>query len=107
MPVHVDIGDFLRATIALIAIANPFAALSVFVSLVPSDDPAAQRHAANRVALAVLAILAGAVLVGQFVLQGRPPRPADPAPAERSPSLARPGGVDLLNCSSIAFLVEA
>ncbi len=69
MPVHVDIGDFLQATIALIAVANPFAALPVFVSLVPGDDPAAQRHAANRVALAVLAILAGAVLAGQFVLQ--------------------------------------
>jgi len=64
-----EIGDFLQATIALIAIANPFAALPVFLSLVHADDPAAKRQAANRVALAVFAILAGAVLVGRFVLQ--------------------------------------
>jgi small neutral amino acid transporter SnatA (MarC family) len=64
-----DGGTFLQAAIALIAIANPFAALPVFLSLVPRGDSAAQRHAANRVALAVLAILAGAMLVGRFVLQ--------------------------------------
>ncbi|MGH2349159.1 MAG: MarC family protein [bacterium] len=69
MLVDTDIRDFLQATIALIAIANPFAALPVFLSLAPTDDPAAQRLAANRVALAVLAILAGAVLVGHFVLE--------------------------------------
>lgn len=34
MPRYGDIGDFLQATIALIAIANPFAALPVFL-LVP------------------------------------------------------------------------
>ncbi|MGH7787758.1 MAG: MarC family protein [Candidatus Binatia bacterium] len=62
------IGDFLQATIALLAIANPFAALPVFLSFVPSDDSAAKLFAANRVALAVFAILAGAVLVGGFVL---------------------------------------
>ena len=64
-----DIRDFLQATIALIAIANPFAALPVFLSLVMTDDQAAQRAAAHRVALAVFAILAGAVLVGRFVLE--------------------------------------
>jgi multiple antibiotic resistance protein len=69
MPIETDIGDFLQATIALIAIANPFAALPVFLSLVHTHDPAGQRQAANRVALAVLLILAGAVLIGKFVLQ--------------------------------------
>lgn len=69
MPIDIDIGALLQASIALIAIANPFAALPVFHSLVPMDDPSAQRAAANRVALAVLAILAGAVLFGPFVLQ--------------------------------------
>lgn len=69
MTIHVDIGDFLQATIALIAIANPFAALPVFLSLVPGREPRAQRQAANRVALAVFLILAGAVLGGRFVLQ--------------------------------------
>ena len=68
-PVYGDIRDFLQATIALIAIANPFAALPVFLSLVMTDDQAAQRAAAHRVALAVFAILAGAVLVGRFVLE--------------------------------------
>jgi multiple antibiotic resistance protein len=66
---EIDIRTFLQATIALIAIANPFAALPVFLSLVAGGDTAAKRSAANRVALAVLAILAGAVLVGRFVLQ--------------------------------------
>ena len=65
---HLDIGNFLQATVALIAIANPFAALPVFLSLVPGHEPAQQRAAANRVALAVFAILTGAVLVGRFVL---------------------------------------
>ena len=65
----IDIEAFLQAAIALIAIANPFAALPVFLSLVPADDPKAQRQAAIRVGLAVAAILAGAVLAGGFVLQ--------------------------------------
>jgi hypothetical protein len=38
-----DLGASLQATIALIAIANPFAALPVFLSLVPSGDAAGQR----------------------------------------------------------------
>lgn len=69
MPAYGTIGEFLQATIALIAIANPIAALPVFLSLVATNDPAARRTAANRVALAVFAILAGAVLIGRFVLE--------------------------------------
>ena len=42
MPVCGDIRDFLQATIALIAIANPFAARPVFLSLVVADEPAAR-----------------------------------------------------------------
>ena len=61
MPVETDIGAFLQAAIALIAIANPFAALPVFLSLVPTGDPAGQRQAANRVALAVLRRTASSV----------------------------------------------
>ena len=68
MPVETDSGTLLQAMIALIAIANPFAALPVFLSLVSADDPAARRAAANRVALAVFAILTGAVLIGRPVL---------------------------------------
>src|SRR5262245_15069769 len=66
---HFDIGYFLQATVALIAIANPVAALPTFLSLVPDEDPAAKRQAANRVAVAVFVILAGAVLLGSFVLE--------------------------------------
>ena len=69
MPAQLDIGAFLQAALALFAIANPFAALPAFLSLVPSGEAAAQRQAANRVAIAVFVILAGAVLVGHFVLQ--------------------------------------
>ena len=58
MPVYGSIGEFLQATIAFIAIANPIAALPVFLSLVATDDPAARRAAANRMSLAVFAILA-------------------------------------------------
>src|SRR5262249_58454425 len=68
MPVYGSIGEFLQATIALIAIANPIAALPVFLSLVATDDPRARRAAASRVAVATFAILAGAVLVGRLVL---------------------------------------
>ena len=69
MAAYGTIGEFLQATIALIAIANPLAALPVFLSLVVTDDPAEKRAAANRVALAVFAILAGAVLVGRLILE--------------------------------------
>jgi len=63
------LGEFLQATIALITIANPVAALPVFLSLVPTNNATARRTAATRVALAVFAILAGAVLVGRSVLE--------------------------------------
>lgn len=64
-----DPGNLLQAMVALIAIANPLAAVPVFLTLVPAGDPAAQRQAARRVAIAVFVILAGAVLVGRFVLE--------------------------------------
>lgn len=64
-----DPGNVLQAMVALIAIANPLAAVPVFLSLVPASDRAAQRQAARRVAIAVFAILAGAVLVGRVVLE--------------------------------------
>ena len=69
MPVGSSFGTVLQALIALIAIANPLAAVPVFLSLVPANDPAAQRQAARRVAIAVFAILSGAVLVGRLVLE--------------------------------------
>ncbi len=69
MPTQADYGAVLQAVIALIAIANPLAAVPVFHALVRSGDAAATRHAANRVAIAVFAILAGAVLVGGSVLE--------------------------------------
>jgi len=64
-----DSGTTLQALIALIAIANPLAAVPVFLSLVPAGDPKATRQAATRVALAVFAILVGAVLIGRLVLE--------------------------------------
>jgi multiple antibiotic resistance protein len=66
--VEAEVGSVLQAMVALIAIANPLAAVPVFQSLVPANDPVARRQAANRVALAVFAILTGAVLVGRLVL---------------------------------------
>jgi len=61
-------GTVLQALVALIAIANPFAAVPVFLSLVPAGNPLATRQAATRVALAVFAILTGAVYIGAPVL---------------------------------------
>jgi len=66
--VQSELGTVLQAMIALIAIANPLAAVPVFHSLVPPRDPLARRQAATRVALAVFAILTGAVLGGGLVL---------------------------------------
>ena len=63
-----EYGNFLQALIALIAIANPLAAVPAFLALLPGADAAAKRQAARRVALAVFAILTGAVLMGRFVL---------------------------------------
>jgi multiple antibiotic resistance protein len=64
-----DPGNVLQALVALIAIANPLAAVPVFLSLVPAGNPLAARQAATRVALAVFAILIGAVVVGRIVLE--------------------------------------
>ncbi|MBY0276458.1 MarC family protein [Candidatus Binatia bacterium] len=69
MQTESDFGTVLQAVIALIAIANPFAAVPIFHAMVPRSDAAARRHAANRVAIAVFAILAGAVLVGGTILE--------------------------------------
>lgn len=68
MPIA-DPGNALQALVALIAIANPIAAVPVFLSLVPAGNPLATRQAATRVAVAVFAILVGAVLVGRVVLE--------------------------------------
>ncbi|MBX3026872.1 MarC family protein [bacterium] len=64
-----DPGNALQALVALIAIANPLAAVPVFLSLVPGGDAPAARQAATRVALAVFAILIGAVVGGRIVLE--------------------------------------
>jgi len=64
-----EYGSLLQAVIALIAIANPLAAVPAFLALVPARDPLAVRRAATRVALAVFAILLGAVLGGTLVLE--------------------------------------
>ncbi len=64
-----DYGSLLQAVIALIAIANPLAAVPVFLSLVPRHDPLAMRRAATRVSLTVFAILIGAVFAGSVVLR--------------------------------------
>lgn len=64
-----DLRSFLQSTIAIIAIANPVAAVPIFLALVPTADAAARRQAARRVGVAVLVILAGAVVLGRFVLQ--------------------------------------
>ena len=69
MPVYGSIGEFLQATIALIAIANPIAALPNLLVAGRGRRPGARRAAANRVSLAMLAILARAVLIGRFVLE--------------------------------------
>lgn len=63
-----EYGNFLQALLALIAIANPLAAVPAFLALLPNADSLARRQAARRVAIAVFAILAGAVLIGRFVL---------------------------------------
>ena len=68
MGFELDLRPFLQTAIALIAIANPFAAVPTFLSIIPSNDPNATRQAAKRVAFAVLVILVGAVLIGRFVL---------------------------------------
>jgi len=63
-----EYGGFLQALIALVAIANPLAAVPAFLALLPGADARTKRQAARRVAVAVFAILTGAVLIGRFVL---------------------------------------
>ena len=69
MPTGTDPGTTLQALVALLAIANPLAAVPVFLSLVPAGNSAAARQAASRVAIAVFLILTGAVFIGRMVLE--------------------------------------
>lgn len=69
MPTGTDPGTTLQALVALLAIANPLAAVPVFLSLVPAGNNAAARQAASRVAIAVFLILTGAVFIGRMVLE--------------------------------------
>jgi multiple antibiotic resistance protein len=69
MPTGTDPGTTLQALVALLAIANPLAAVPVFLSLVPAGNNAAARQAASRVAIAVFVILTGAVFIGRWVLE--------------------------------------
>lgn len=64
-----DLRGFLQSTAALIAITNPLAAVPVFLALVPGGDAQAHGRAARSVAVAVFAILAGAVVLGRSLLQ--------------------------------------
>ena len=56
MQTESDFGTVLQAAIALIAIANPFAAVPIFHAMVPRHDPAAMRHAANSTEVAELSV---------------------------------------------------
>jgi multiple antibiotic resistance protein len=61
--------EYLRFTVTLVAVLDPFLAVPIFLAFTASRDAAARSHLINAVTLTVFLVLAGAVLFGETLLQ--------------------------------------
>jgi len=61
--------DYLRFTVTLVAVLDPFLAIPIFLSVAASRGPAARRRLVHAVTVTVFAVLAGAALFGESLLQ--------------------------------------
>ncbi len=60
--------DYLRFTVTLVAVLDPFLAVPIFLSLTAGSDPAGRRRLINAVTLTVFLVLAGAAVFGEPLL---------------------------------------
>ena len=60
--------DYLRFTVTLVAVLDPFLAIPIFLSVAASREPLARRRLVHAVTVTVFAVLAGAALFGEALL---------------------------------------
>lgn len=61
--------EYLRYVVTLTAVLDPFLAIPIFISVTAAQEPAARRRLADAVTLTVFFVLAGAVFLGNAVLE--------------------------------------
>lgn len=61
--------DYLRFTVTLVAVLDPFLAIPIFLSVVAAREAAARRHLVHGVTITVFAVLAGAAIFGEALLK--------------------------------------
>jgi multiple antibiotic resistance protein len=60
--------DYLRFTVTLVAVLDPFLAIPIFLSVAAAREPAARRRLVHAVSVTVFAVLAGAAVFGEPLL---------------------------------------
>ncbi len=60
--------DYLRFTVTLVAVLDPFLAIPIFLSVAAAREPAGRRRLVHAVTITVFAVLAGATLFGEALL---------------------------------------
>jgi multiple antibiotic resistance protein len=60
--------EYLRFTVTLVAVLDPFLAVPIFLGVTAARDPAARRRLADAVTVTVFAVLAGAAIFGEGLL---------------------------------------
>src|SRR5258705_477083 len=61
--------EYLRFTVTLVAVLDPFLAIPIFLSVAAAREPAARRRLVNAVTLTVFIVLAGAAIFGEALLK--------------------------------------
>lgn len=61
--------EYVRFTVTLVAVLDPFLAIPIFLAFTAARDAAARRRLINAVTLTVLLVLAGAAVLGETVLR--------------------------------------
>jgi multiple antibiotic resistance protein len=64
----VTLQDYLRFTVTLVAVLDPFLAVPIFLSATAAIEPSARRRLTNAVTLTVFAVLTGAAVFGEALL---------------------------------------
>jgi len=60
--------DYLRFTVTLVAVLDPFLAIPIFLSVAAARGPAGRRRLVNAVTVTVFAVLSGAAIFGEALL---------------------------------------
>jgi multiple antibiotic resistance protein len=63
-----QLQDYLRFTVTLVAVLDPFLAIPIFLSVAASREPGARRRLVHAVTVTVFAVLAGAAVFGEALL---------------------------------------